>query len=480
MLQLVSPKRRSRWSAAHSSPYEMGGPPGARSGNRRRAYPHNWELRDPARYGDRFVEELESEDDDGQGVTLDPNVHALRDARQRGFRGDELYFDGYDLGPDRTTRRGVYDDAYYDDCISEEEEYLQQQGSRYQAPVRDKQDLLLQTALDRIARAKEKGKTNVNLSREEMDALSAGRGQQLEPSSSLASPPVTPAKPSKIKASSRQSSTGSLTGQKTRKKSTSGFFGSPAKSTSSKAKIPRKNSIEHAPSYPSAPPGIMVPGPDGRPVWTPISYGPPSPELQRAQPVGSRSSSKHSRRESTPPEQLPPFASRYPGMRPESSGSNRSMPDDVDWYPPPSRTRSASNAQYGRHPPSDDYDMAPPMPAAQGRRNVSGPPDVRYANLRRQPASGSPLAPRAQPAGRASPVAARMSSGSHGSALRRVETSSSDSSEGAGVQVDVVPEDNGGYAVRQTSGASPPVERTSSGTPTRGGAEARRRKSGRR
>lgn len=453
----------------------MGRPPGAHSGNRRRAYPQDWELRDPhARYGDRFEELEESDEDDGQGVILDPNGYALRDARPRGFAGDSLYFDGYDLGRDRKPRRGMYDDAGYDDYISEEEGYLDQRSAAHQTAVRDKEESLLQSALDRIARARVKGKTNVSLSQDEMEALERRRNQQPEPSSTLASPPATPAK-SKVKASSRTSSASSLTSQKTRKKGSGGMFGSPAKSNS-KAKVQRMNSAEQAPPYPSGapPPGIMVPGPNGVPVYAPIAYyGPPSPEFVRSgrshSGGGSRSSSKHSRRESTPPEQFQAMPPRYypngVSVRPESQGSNRSFPDDVDWYPPPpSRTRSASNAQYAsyRGAPPDDYDMAPPMPAAQGRRHASGPPDVRYAKLRRAPPSSSPLAQRTATPGQ-------------GSGLRRVETSSSSSSDDQGVQVDIVPDENGGYTVRNGPVAAPmPVKEKASGN------ETRKRKGGRR
>ncbi|KAK4500480.1 hypothetical protein PRZ48_008669 [Zasmidium cellare] len=454
----------------------MGRPPGAHSGNRRRAYPQDWELRDRhPRYAERF-EELESEEDDGQGVILDPHGYGVRDARPRGFAGDALYFDGYDLGRDRTPRRGMYDDAGYDDYISEEEEYLDQRSAAYQTAVRDKEESLLQSALDRIARARVKGKTNVNLSQDEMEALERRRNQQPEPASTLASPPATPAK-SKVKASSRTSSASSLTSQKTRKKSSGGIFGSPAKSNS-KAKVQRKNSVEQAQPYPigAPPPGIMVPGPNGVPVYAPIYYGPPSPEFARAgrsqSGGGSRSSSKHSRRESTPPEQFPPMPPRYypngVSVRPDSQGSNRSLPDDIDWYPPPpSRTRSASNAQYAgyRGPPPDDYDMAPPMPAAQGRRHVSGPPDVRYSNLRRAPQSSSPLAQRNATPGQ-------------GSGLRRVETSSSSSSDDQGVQVDIVPDDNGGYTVRSAPAAAAPAPTPVKEKPT--GNETRKRKGGRR
>ena len=417
-------------------------------------------------------EELESEDDlAGQGVILDP--YAARDARARsGFVSDELYFDGYDIGRDRMSRRGMYD-QYGEEFDSDELDYRDQRGMAYQQAVRDKEEALIQSALARIARAREKGKTNVNLSQEEMEALERRRGQQPEPSPPLASPPPTPAKATKaIKGSSRSNSSTNLASQKARKRGGTGLFGSgsssPAKSNS-KAKVSRKPSDERALTYPpgNVPPGVMVPGPDGQPVYAPIGYyGPPSPEFVRSKSggsrPGSRSASKHNRRDSTPPERADPYAQyplRYypppPGLRPESSGSNRSLPDDVDWYPPPPRNRSASNARYAGYPA--DYHMPPALPAAQSRRNVSGPPDVQYSNLRRVPPSSSPLAQRPLPAHASqsdSSVPARRTSGLHRE-VDRSSTSSSSTSSGSddqGVQVDILPDATGGqeYAITRT------------------------------
>ncbi|KAI5358522.1 hypothetical protein Slin15195_G109700 [Septoria linicola] len=366
----------------------------------------------------------------------------------------------------------MYDDrAYYDD-ISEQEDERYQQHRSYAA--RDREDSLLHSALDRISRARREGKGNVNLSLEEMAALERRNGQRSEPlppSSALVSPPATPARSSKdkekekVRPGSRSSSSTSLKNQKGRKGSTSSLlFGSPAKSNS-KAKVQRespsrKNSDPQALVHPQGgmpPRESMIAGPNGV-MYAPVGYfAPASPELARAQPSDSRSSSKHSRRESTPPE-TQAFPPRY--YRPESSGSNRSMAqEDMDWYPPPSRTRSASNAQQWA---AYEYDTAaPPMPAAHhGRRNVSGPPapghlppypnDLRYAPLRRVPPSASPLSQQ------------RSARESYGSGLRRVETSSSDSSDGQGVQIDILEDSHGGYAIRQTT---PLTDRDVAGTP---------------
>ena len=464
----------------------MGRPPGALSGGTRRRYPPDWEFRDPRRF-----EELDSEYEDehtGEGVILDP-----RDSRARGgFVSDELYFDGYDIGRNRSSRRRMYDQAQYgEDLDSDELEERDQRSIAYQAAVREKEEMLIQSALERIARARAKGQTNVNLSQEEMEALERRRGQQPEPSPPLASPPPTPAKNAKaIKAGSRSSSSTNLASQKARKRGGSSLFGagssSPAKSNS-KAKVNRKPSAEQSLPYPTgqAPAGIMVAGPDGAPAYAPIGYGLPSPEFHRTQSggsrPGSRSASKHRRRESTPPERFDayaPYPPRYypppSGLRPESSGSNRSLPDDIDWYPPPPRNRSTSNAPYAGY--ATEYDAPPPLPAAQGRRNVSGPPDIRYSNLRRVPPS-SPLAQRPVPthASHSDPnMPARKGSGLSQSQEVDGSNSSSASSDDQGVQIEILPDATGGsgYSISRA-----PV-RTS--PPTASGNESRRRNGGRR
>jgi len=280
------------------------------------------------------------------------------------------------------------------------------------------------------------------------------------PPQQVISPPATPVKTPKSK--SRNNSSASLSSQKGRKK-LMGTSTPPSSKSISKAKVGRKASIDHGvpplPQPTAQHPGALIPGPNGM-MYAPIGYyPPPSPEQHaRVQPGAtrprSRSTSKHSRRESTPPEQLyAAYPPRYypppAGMRPESSGSNRSAQEDLDYYPPPQagRMRSASNAHQYRLP-DDGYAAGPSMPATQGRRSVGGSPDgVSYSSLRRVPPSSSPLAPRyADPAGL----------GRKGSGLsQEVESSSSSSGDDQGVQVEVLPEaQGGGYSVNRTTAAA--------------------------
>lgn len=449
-------------------PHEMGRPP-----------------RSAVRYGERFEELDYNDEDDGQGVYLDQDPYAAR--TRSAHAGDELYFDGYDLGQHRR-----YDERHVEGYDSAEEDSRQQKSIAFGG--RDREDALIHTALDRIAKARARGKTNVNLSQEEMEALERRRDPPPEPVSSLASPPPTPAK-SKGKGSSRTNSSTSLATQKPRKKA--GSISSPAKSNS-KAKVARKTSGEQTlPYLPPGPgaPGIMVPGPNGVPIYAPIVYGSSSPELLRAQPR-SRSTSKHSRREATPErngeQAYASYSPRYyppqSGVRPPSSSSSRSLQDDQDWYPPPTRNRSTSNAQGYPAYRLDDYDS---MSAAHARRNVSGPPDIRYASLRRAPPSSSPLAPRpaAQHSSHSDPTlaSARKPSGLGRAVEFSARPSSSDSGSGSGssddqgvsVQVNILP-DAGSAAGYEIKRVPVPVPVSVPGAAVVSGNESRKRRSGRR
>nr|POE63431.1 hypothetical protein CFP56_04334 [Quercus suber] len=450
-------------------PYETGRPP-----------------RGSVRYGERFEELAYSDEDIGQGVYAERSSHASRP--RDAFAGDELYFDGFDLGQDRQRRRYVYDDRDAEGDDSAEEGYGQRRSLAYQAGgPRGGEDAVLQSAWDRIARATAQGETNFNLSLEEVEALARNRQAQLEPTPALASPPATPAK-SKVKGvGGRTSSSTSLVSQKTRKKA--GSISSPARSNS-KVKVSRKVSNESALPFVPGPgaPGIMVPGPNGVPIYAPIVYGPQSSEALRTQSQ-SRSSSKNSRRGSTPERNAeqayasysPRFYAPSAGFRPPSSSSNRSFQDDVDWYPQSTRHRSSSNVQAHTTYRPDEYDGMPPIPPGQGRWNAGGSPEIRYSSLRRAPPSSSPLAarPAAQHTSHSDPAvgSVRKSSGlSRASADARRTSSGTSSSDDQGVpvQVNVVPDagNAAGYAIKRV-----PVPSQGAAA---GGIESRKRRTGRR
>ncbi|KAM0722071.1 hypothetical protein Q7P37_002997 [Cladosporium fusiforme] len=455
----LSLRKRSRWSAAPSSPYDTGRPPGVTpgGGGRRSLRPQEWELREPARhYGERF-EDMESDEDDGQGVYLDPNGYAYRDPRQRSaYAGDELYFTGHDMGQHR---RGSYpNNAYYGEGESEEEyAYQQQQQQQQQQSYNGRDEALAQAAYERIAKARASGQTNINLSVDEMEAIERRRAvQQLAPVQQppplqIASPPATPVKTPKGKSSSsRNNSSVSLSSTKGKKKSSSLFGGGggpstpPSKSKSKSKSSSRKMSISSDQPPPFSPPalppphGYMIPAPN----W------PAARATAHAQLPNTTAAVPRPRNPFSPPS---PYPTRFypgapPNLRPNSSSSNRSFHDDpppAEWYPPPpqpsGRSRAGSNAA---HAYRDDY-AGPPMPAAQGRRSMGGNggnmADVNFSSLRRVPPGSSPLAGSAQYYYGAADPQTRKGSG----LSQEVDSGSSSSGSGSedqGVQVEVIPE----------------------------------------
>ncbi|CZT18089.1 uncharacterized protein RCC_03928 [Ramularia collo-cygni] len=356
-----------------------------------------------------------------------------------------------------TRRRGMYDEDYY----SEDERH-------YSPPItsreRERDEALMQSAYARIARAREKGKTNVNLSQEEMQALERGRmGRrtsgpqqalerrtiQLPEPSPLATPPKTPAAAAaissktkdKVKAtSSRSSSATSLASlKKSGRKSTGLISSSPAKSNS-KAKVQRKGSISlpselHAPiamDLLQAPPGMrLVNGPNGIPVYAPIEL-----YSGRNSPIATRSRSGSIQRKESMPEYPPSsMSTRY---RPGSSSSLRDDGDaPYDYYGSPGRRASVSSAQRYRDMPSYGYEYGErPISRHQHHQQEFGesPLSVRYAGLRRAaPPSATPMTARDRDRMQ------RLPSGE--------SSASSEGSEEQGVRVEVRVEEGGGYAV---------------------------------
>ncbi|MCJ1431723.1 hypothetical protein MMC27_001078 [Xylographa pallens] len=315
----------------------------------------------------RRFEELDSDSDDGQGVHLD-----------RSSAGDDLHFTGADLGRGSrdSGRQGSSDDSEHsEDAV----DYDLGNGSAMQVALRDKEEVLVQRAKERIRRAQAMGKISVKLPPSELDALE----RQLASEQAKGKKPTLKTKSSgERRISGRGSSSQNVvTSTATRRKSRSSLAITNDRGASDPAQ--------------TAPPGLLVAGPDGRPIYAPFGYYPPSP----VSPYGpssrpnSRTGSAHSLQH-TPP--LPQSQSRsqqkryfsVPEQRPQASSGSRGtssprpLPDDPDWQP---RARSTSNLPY----PSDLYQYptySPPMPQMpipypQGRRNVSGP-EIGYPNLR--------------------------------------------------------------------------------------------------
>ena len=394
-----------------------GRPSGARPGQRRGGsgrQAQQWEE-------DRRFEEVDSDEDDGQGVGLD-----------KAFVSDELHFTGEDLGR-RSRRRRVYDDGMSSESSSHEYESDHGAGGTMQIALRDKEDLLVQKALERIHRAQMLGRKNVKLTQPELDALERKRRKDEAESA--------PRKSETRKADRRHGSGQSRDTSREQKSSR----------RKSKAYFSAYESESSSTSRRATPPGILVPGPGGMPAYSPLGFYPPTTAPQGGSSrSGSRPSSSHSHAQASPP--LPrPHKQRYssgpdpaqPLQAPRSPQLSRRLPDDPNWIPRPRSSSSVSNQTY----PADQYhSYSPPLPqlpqqVSQGRRAVSSPqPEVQYPHVRGEPQSrySGPSSLRREQSRQSTPERSESAEGS-----------ASDDDEGEGVQVDVIPYSQGyGISVR--------------------------------
>ncbi|KAF4627675.1 hypothetical protein G7Y89_g10483 [Cudoniella acicularis] len=371
------------------------------------------------------VEELDSGDDsDTQGVGLNSG--------KKRFASDPLHFTGIDLAPARARRSYAFDDG--DGDSSDDSDASEESGSSVrQIALRDKEEALVQSALGRIRRAQEKGKQEVKLNQDELDALEKRRRRMQAAATT--------------KARKGSDSSGSGSEKKRRKERTITIPIAPAESIGrNKGKSTR---VEESRPPATSPPGMLISGPDGL-TYAPIGYYPVQGLTQNSpnrSPNRPRSASTQQLLGSQPPQfsYSTGQSSRHfsEGMRPTSSSSNsprRPLPDEEGWMPGNSR-RSSTSSHQSLNP--FDYqitsEVPPPIPQHYlqgGRRQVSGPSDIQYSSL-----------PRTLPAVTGYPAAARAS-GSSDPALRRQssyrdelgDSASDDESDELGNGVQVFPE----------------------------------------
>ncbi|KAL8954060.1 MAG: hypothetical protein Q9222_000117 [Ikaeria aurantiellina] len=391
---------------------------------------------------ERRFEEVDSDEDDGQGVTLDRSYY--RDSS----------FDRAIDSRNYTRNRGEHyetGDSYSSDEGGVVED---RSGATMQVVLRNKEDQLVQQAMERIRRAQMLGKRNVELSEQEIEALERNRRQDRTKH-------VSARGDSGPKQTDRRRSSGQLrSGAKEPKPGKRRSVGlSPTMEFS-------RNSDERA----ATPPGFLVPGRDGRLVYAPVGYYPPTIDpvsSGRGSRSGSRSGSSANLQQSSPP--LPsnqywapqpryPQESDYLPPLPASRASPimRRLPDDPHWNP---RPRSASsNQSYPLGPQYYQQIPSSPPPASatehysQGRRIVSGPADVPY------PISRKPLPMSSAQAASSEPTLSRRDNPGgtfHDENLSGGETDDDDDDDDNdyGVQVHVSP-DMYGHNVRR--GPEPP------------------------
>ncbi|CAF9915787.1 hypothetical protein IMSHALPRED_002700 [Imshaugia aleurites] len=364
----------------------------------------------------------EDDEDDGQGVGLDG-----------AFVSDKLHFTGGDLSR-RSRRRQVYDDGIYSESSGDDYGSDDGAGGTKQIALRDKEELLVQRALERIRRAQMLGRTNVKLTQLEIDALERKRRKD-EAESAGEKPEIRTDHRRRSSGQSRDASRE----QKSSKRKTKDYF-------------PAYDGESSSTSRRAMPPGFFVPGPAGVPAYSPLGYYPPSAALQGGSSrSGSRSASSHSLARASPP--LPrTHKQRYssvpdpqPLPAPRSPQSSRRLPDDPNWMPRPRSSSSVSSQPYS---PDQYQAYSPPLPPiphhySQGRRVVSSPqPDVQvqYPRIRGEPQTRS---------SESSSLRREQSRQSTPERSESEEGSASDDDEDDGVQVDVVPYSQGyGVSVR--------------------------------
>ena len=349
-----------------------GRPPGAKGSRRRRRWEQEQEVRweREASQGVR-IEELDSDDTDTQGVGL--NFDPKR------ISYDSLQFSGAGSSSQPRARKGYA----YDSDTSDSESELDDASNALQMALRDKEEALVQSALARIRRAQEKGKSQVKLNPEELEALERRR-QRMQA------------------AAIREKGSGSGSGGE-RKRRSERLISVPIDEVPGRKKGKSKWAEDFDPRAPGsgAPPGVLVRGADG--VYAPVGYYPPQSSSSRNSPTRPRSSTSLAYQQGQP--------RHYPdGTRPTSSscsGSRRPLPDEEDWVPN-SRRSSLSSQPHGQDPFSYQVDNGhpPPIPQQyiQTRRIVSGPPEIMYSSLPRNPPSFSSSSrdPRHEPSRRKS------------------------------------------------------------------------------
>ena len=396
-----------------------GRPSGARQAKRRKDRGVYKQSKEELRF-----QEIDSDSDDGQGVTIDGS-----------FAGDPLYFTGADLGAHVRTRQG--EDYHYDSQYSDEEpERLGNAEGTMQLALRDKEELLVQKALERIRRAQILGKTKVKLSQPELDALERKRR--------------------KDQAIRKTSGSNSRLADKRRSSGTS----TPSTKEQPYGKKTRQSLLPHhdqvtpsSDNSASTPPGLLFSGHDG-PSYAPLGYYPPAGQFREGVRPESRIPS------SPQTQQINSSSVQQPRVRDQrqrkSSGSPaiqqappsvktdrpRRLPDDPGWSP---RSRSASSHQtYSVDPfQYQHYSPLPPQMGpqySQNRRIVSSPPDVQYPNVQYSNIRRTGVPTLQQPAAASSEPSLIQREPSN--SQQPVDTESDDDTEDSedyGVQVNAVP-----------------------------------------
>ncbi len=308
------------------------------------------------------------------------------------FHSDQLHFTGADIGR-MARRRRKYQYSDVSESSNEEQESDEGTGGGMQLVLRDKEEALVQKALNRIRRAKELGKTNVKLPVSELQALERKRLKDDENNVPRAS--------SKIKDPRRSSGQAKNIAQDSRLNNTN-----PRKTATRPTAYDNDSSSGGRRGTPA---GILVPGPDGVPVYHPLGFYPPPPAVDNVaqQSKGSKVKSRSTSSHGPSPQPSSPTITRPSGKNKKRSSksrdkpspprspqaSSRRLPDDPNWMPRPRSSSSIAGAAY----PPDAYQYqaySPPLPQIppqyakqlQGSRRAVSTPQQLSRHYDMQPA----------------------------------------------------------------------------------------------
>ncbi|KIX00217.1 uncharacterized protein Z518_10356 [Rhinocladiella mackenziei CBS 650.93] len=366
-----------------------GRPPGGRPGRKNE---RPWESQRSWEYDDR-VEELDTDDDVSQGVELNQAYGRRR------FVSDELRLTGMNLGGGGVRQRrsaDVYDDDFTpsddEDDFDAPSGLIRRPDVQMQLTFREKEEMLVERALERIARARALGKPNVKLTRAEIDALKRLERNQNPPRPSEA-PNAAPK--SKKEAPVRRKAV-EVRRKPVRSENNKSASNSPkgkevngrSRGRSSASNDPvRESRDDSVTPYPPSP----VDPDYGRRLPYPQGYYVSGPRQAESSRQGSRANSNPPLRQQPvqpyPPYQHPYYTNRYssnPGVlysaRPGSNTARTSRPDpsDPDWEPRARSTSSLVNV------PLDQL----PYQTSTGRAPRFDPSDPRFASPPRRVASG--------------------------------------------------------------------------------------------
>ncbi|KAH8633462.1 hypothetical protein IG631_12096 [Alternaria alternata] len=361
-------------------------------------------------------QELDSEDEKG-GVELSQAFQPALNGKS--INPDELYFNDMDIRAWERRTSALGEAAYRPD---HQDGYLDDIGNNVNSA--EHEEVLFRRVLDKIRIARAAGNTDVSLSPEELDAyhsrLYGPRSTAVRPE-----PQSRPSNTSSHDAASMISvDTTSKHGSSSRSKKNqqrSSIFGSKSKKEKSSSHKRTSTTDSRA-----SPPGFVIPGPDGQPMYAPINAYQGNLDRER-EPLSPASRSASDTSHHTPPLSHASFSRDMLGAFPESeydyrpatpprqgrSISSRQAAYEAD-LPQGTRTRSSSIQsaglvpfpvepyQYHTFSPASSSSTASPQPQYT-RRVSSGVSEASYTSVPRRVPVPAPASVTLQ---RAAPVAA--------------------------------------------------------------------------